>query len=296
MTVVFSDFQVENQNFHNFPAVEVMNFIEPSGVGNHESHEISWHLLPELRMPWNHECHEICEWKIVWFWWWNLGPSVAVAKKWISWGLDWNWILSLLGGGVQDARRYHQNVGAKRYMRNRRWLYQYFSFSYASICVYKYSFIYSYTDQNCFLYKHTSLYIYIYMIYNPCWLQTHPTKNPSMCPKLFCLFSFQNLTQGNQVSLAKNQLEPRGYPYTLCKSFCWLGCNWERARSIAKNWTLSSLNFTVYRSFQPLQVGMSYAVLPPSPHLHPPCSVLCGFTEHEGWELINFPLMYMCLN
>ena len=29
-------------------------------------------------------------------------------------------------------------------------------------------------------------------------------------------------------------------------------------------------------------------VSPYSPHLHPPCSVLYEFTEHEGWELINF--------
>ena len=35
-------------------------------------------------------------------------------------------------------------------------------------------------------------------------------------------------------------------------------------------------------------VGVSYTVLPSSPHLHPPCSALCEFAEHEGWELINF--------
>ena len=39
-----------------------------------------------------------------------------------------------------------------------------------------------------------------------------------------------------------------------------------------------------------------YTVFPSSPHLHPPCSVLYEFTEHEGWELINFTLMYICLN
>jgi hypothetical protein len=52
MTVVFSDFQVENHNFHNFPAVEVMNFIEPSGVGNMnlmKSHDICFQ---------NCGCHE----------------------------------------------------------------------------------------------------------------------------------------------------------------------------------------------------------------------------------------------
>ena len=39
-------------------------------------------------------------------------------------------------------------------------------------------------------------------------------------------------------------------------------------------------------------MGIIYTVIPYSPHLHPPCSVLYGFTEHEGWELINFTLMY----
>ena len=43
-------------------------------------------------------------------------------------------------------------------------------------------------------------------------------------------------------------------------------------------------------------MGIIYTVIPYSPHLHPPCSVLYGFTEHEGWELINFTLMYMCPN
>ena len=52
----------------------------------------------------------------------------------------------------------------------------------------------------------------------------------------------------------------------------------------------------VWRSIPWNTTGSLDAVFPYSPHLHPPCSVLSEFTEHEGWELINFTLMYICLN
>ena len=52
----------------------------------------------------------------------------------------------------------------------------------------------------------------------------------------------------------------------------------------------------VWRSIPWNTTGSMDTVSPYSPHLHPPCSVLYEFTEHEGWELINFTLMYICLN
>ena len=52
----------------------------------------------------------------------------------------------------------------------------------------------------------------------------------------------------------------------------------------------------VWRSIPWNTTGSMDTVSPYSPHLHPPCSVLYEVTEHEGWELINFTLMYICLN
>ena len=56
----------------------------------------------------------------------------------------------------------------------------------------------------------------------------------------------------------------------------------------------------VWQSIPWNTMGSMYTVFPSSPHLHPPCSALCGFAEHEGWELINFRwctyarIGYMC--
>ena len=52
----------------------------------------------------------------------------------------------------------------------------------------------------------------------------------------------------------------------------------------------------VWRSIPWNTMGSVWTVFPSSPHLHPPCSALCWFAEHEGWELINSPLMYKCSN
>ena len=62
----------------------------------------------------------------------------------------------------------------------------------------------------------------------------------------------------------------------------------------------TSAKHCVWRSIPWNTMGGMYTVFPSSPHLHPPCSALWGFAEHEGWELVNFRwctyarIGYMC--
>ena len=109
---------------------------------------------------------------------------------------------SLLGGGVQDARRYHQTCQGKIDICATSASYtDIFSFNMIIHMIHMWFF--TATQIKLFFFKDTSLYTY-----NPCWLQMQPRKNQSMCTKLFLYFLLSKLTQRNQVSLAGNQQEP----------------------------------------------------------------------------------------